>query len=666
MSKIDNNTINSIKSLALDMINSAGSGHPGVVLSSAPIMYTLFKNHLNIIPNNPNWINRDRFVLSSGHASALLYSTLFHAGYNIEIEELKQYRNLNSLTPGHPEVNVTPGVDVSTGLLGEGIANAVGMALASRYFAALVNKEKPKSKLIDYYTYCLCGDGDLLEGVSYEALSFASVQRLSNLIIIYDCNKVSLDGSTEITNYEDIEIRFEALDFNIIRVKNGNNYADINEALNAAKKGKKPAIVIIETTLGKDSLYEGTNKIHGTLTKEDYKNIKTKLKVSLDPFNIDNSLLQNFQNRINERVKKKYSTWQEEYNNIMVGNSDSLHEIINLLEKNEIRIDFDDSNFKISDDYEESLRISNSKILNFISPKSPFFLGGSADVATSTKTYLEKSSIMSSTNPLGKNICFGPREHAMASILNGMALSNLKVFASTFLAFSDYLKPAMRMSALMNLPVNYIFTHDSFYIGQDGPTHQPIEQLTMLRTIPNFLTFRPADINEVMGAWEFILKNHCATSLVISNEQRPKYKFTNAKFVKYGAYMIRKEKYHLDGIIIATGSEVKIALDIAQELFTKGIDIRVVSMPCMELFLKQNPKYEAQLLPNETPVFVIEAGSSIIWNRFASKPEYIFGINKFAQSGKKSDLEKYLKFNKNAILEKISSYLEKSINIDII
>ena len=304
--------------------------------------------------------------------------------------------------------------------------------------------------------------------------------------------------------------------------------------------------------------------------------------------------------------------------------------------------------------------------MNFISPKSPFFLGGSADLSSSCITNLDKSSIQSDEIRTGKIIYFGVREHPMGAILNGMALSNFKVFGSTFLAFSDYLKPAIRMSALMNLPVTYIFTHDSVYVGQDGPTHEPVEQLSMLRTIPNFITFRPADINEIMGSWEYILKNNCATALVISKEKRSKNKNTNAKFVKYGAYMIRKEKYRLDGIIIATGSEVEMAMEIAKELFTMGIDIRVVSMPSMELFLKQNSKYEEQLLPKEIPTFVIEAGSSLIWNRFASKPEYIFGVNKFGMSGKTDELIKYLKIDKNTILEKIANYLAKDINIDII
>jgi transketolase len=383
-------------------------------------------------------------------------------------------------------------------------------------------------------------------------------------------------------------------------------------------------------------------------------------------FTVLDSISTYLQNFINERVSEKYLTWQKNYNRVKEEGNVGLHAMINLLERNTFVIDFDDTKFKISDEYSEPLRDSNHKIMNFISPKNPFFLGGSADLSSSCKTNIDKSSIQTDENQVGKNIYFGVREHAMGAILNGMALSNLKVYGSTFLAFSDYLKPAMRMSALMNLPVTYIFTHDSIYVGADGPTHEPVEQLTMLRTIPNMLTFRPADINEIMGSWEYILKNNCATSLVISKETCPKEKNTNAKFVKYGAYMIRKEKYHLDGVIIATGSEVYMALEIARDLFAQGIDLRVVSMPCMELFLKQNPKYEAQLLPKNVPTFVIEAGSSLIWNRFASSPEFIFGINRFGMSGKASEVAKYLKFDKSTILEYIKNYLTKDLNIDII
>ena len=664
MSKQDISAINSIKLLGLDMIDKAKSGHPGIVLGAASTLYALYKDHLNVIPSKSNWINRDRFVMSAGHGSALLYSTLYHFGFDIEIEELKQFRRLNSLTPGHPEYRVTPGVDVSTGPLGQGIANAVGMALAERYLEALVKSVDKSSCLIDYYTYCFCGDGDLMEGISYESLSFASTQNLNKLIILYDSNRISLDEGTNVTFTEDIEIRFEALDFNILRVKNGNNYEDISSAIKIAKKSKRPSIIIINSTIGKDSLLEGTNKVHGKpLAKEDLANIRRKYNITKEAFVVEGAILNYLQSYINMRVTKKYNDWQEDYTSIKAGQN-KLQLMLNLLERNEFFIDFDDTKFKISDEYEEELRISNHKIMNFISPKTPFFLGGSADLSSSCKTSLDKSTRLSEEDPIGKNIYFGVREHAMGGILNGMALSNLKVFGSTFLSFSDYLKPAIRLSAMMNLPVTYIFTHDSVLVGEDGPTHQPIEQLTMLRTIPNFITFRPADINEIMGSWEFILKNNCATALVISKEKRKKYKNTNAKFVKYGAYMVRKEKYRLDGIIISTGTELEMAISIAKELYTIGIDLRVVSMPSFELFLKQSPRYEEQLLPKDVPTFVIEAGASLIWNRFATKSEYIFGIDKFGRSGQKDEVTKYLKYDEKLIMQQIQNYLTKMLDVD--
>ena len=667
MSKIDNEAINSIKVLALDMIDKAGSGHPGIVLGAAPILYALYKDHLNVIPSKPDWVNRDRFVMSAGHGSALLYSMLYHAGFNIDMDELKQFRSLNSLTPGHPEYKVTPGVDATTGPLGQGIGMAVGMAMAERYLNAIANIEKKNTKLIDYYTYCFCGDGDLMEGISYEALSFASTQNLNKLIILYDCNQVSLDSDTNITFTEDIAIRFEALDFDIFEVKNATDYTEVSKAIKQAKKSDRPSIIICHTIIGKDSINEGTNKVHGKpLTKEDLSNLKEKFKITSEPFTVDSKYKEHILNTINKRMAPIFKNWEEEYTDIKETNNFGLNSLFNLLERNAFVIDFDDTKFKISDEYSEELRESNHKIMNFISPKSPFFLGGSADLSSSCKTNLDKSTIQSPDNPVGKNIYFGVREHAMGAILNGMALSNLKVFGSTFLSFSDYQKPAIRMSALMNLPVTYIYTHDSIYVGEDGPTHEPVEQLTMLRTTPNFITFRPADINEIMGSWEYILKNNCPTALVLSKEKRSKLKNTNAKFVKYGAYMIRKEKFRLDGVIIATGSEVAMAVDISKELFTMGIDTRVVSMPSMELFLKQNPKYEEQLLPKDVPTFVIEAGASLIWNRFATKPEYIYGINRFGMSGKSEDVAKYLKFDKATILASIASFLTKDVSIDII
>lgn len=653
--------ISSIKMLGIDMINKAGSGHPGIVLGATPIIYALYLNELNVLANKPNWMNRDRFVLSCGHGSAMLYSMLHFAGFDITLDDLKRFRDVDSFTPGHPELNEALGVECSTGPLGQGIANAVGMALAERYFENICKSVDKKSKLVDYYTYVLCGDGDLQEGISYEALSFASTQKLNKLVVIYDSNKVQLDGDVKNSFTEEIEERFEALDFNIITVKNGNSVGEISSALKNAKKSDMPSIIIVNTKIGKDSSLEGSNVVHGKpLSAEETLDLKQKYKLSLEPFTYDEEIKNYVTDTIVNRVNKKYEKWLLEYNAAKDSRNKDLVNIINLLEKKEFSIDFDSTNYQINEKYNEEGRLSNEKVINFIAPKTRFFLGGSADLSSSTKTIIAKSRLMSSENPTGRNIAFGVREHAMGAILNGMAISGLRVFGSTFLSFADYLKPAMRMSALMKLPVTYVFTHDSVSIGADGPTHQPIEQLTMLRAMPNMTVFRPADINEIIGAWEYTIKSKEAVSIVISKEKMNILKHTNGKYVKYGAYIVRKEKYHLDGIIIATGSEVSTALKIAEELFTQGIDLRIVSMPSMELFLKQNPVYEEKLLPKDVKTITLEAGSTLMWHRFASDSKCTLGIDTFGISGKKDDALKFVGFDYNTLLMKIKNMFESN------
>lgn len=658
-SKIEK-AINSIKMFSIDMIHSAGSGHSGIVLGTTPTIYSLYTNVLNVSPKHPTWINRDRFVLSAGHGSAMLYSMLFFAGYNYSLEDMKRFRTLDSYTPGHPELNPDLGIECTTGALGQGVATAVGMALAEKYLESYCKSIDKKSKLIDYYTYVLCSDGDLEEGVSYEALSFAAAQKLNKLIVIYDANNVQLDGDVSNTFVEDVEARFESLDFDIFYVKNGNNVNDITNAMKAAKKGEMPSVIIINTTLGKDTEAEGTNKAHAKqLSEDEIKSLKENYKLSPEAFDYDEESLTYVTNTIATRMTKKYENWQLEYNRIKeTGNPDFI-KIINLLERGDFSVDFDSTKYQINDKYCEEGRTSNYKVMNFISPKTKFFIGGSADLATSTKAAIDKSGMMSNENPTGRNISYGVREHAMAAISNGLALSSMRVFASTYLTFADYLKPSMRMSCLMNLPVAYVFTHDTVGVGQDGATHEPVEQLTMLRTTPNMTVFRPADINEIMGAWECFLKQKGPISLVLSKEKLPILKHTNGKYVKYGAYIVRKEKFRLDAIIIATGSEVHTALKVAEELYTNGIDIRVVSMPSVELFLKQNPVYEEKLLPKDVKTITLEAGSTLMWNRFATNKDYALGIDTFGVSGKGDDVLKFLNFDYNSILIKIKQLLEK-------
>ena len=632
MSKIDNEAINSIKILALDMIDKAGSGHPGIVLGAAPVIYALYKDHLKVIPSKPDWINRDRFVMSAGHGSALLYSMLYHAGYDIDMEELKHFRELNSLTPGHPEYRVTPGVDASTGPLGQGIGIAVGMAMAERYLNAIVNIEKKNSNFIDYYTYCLCGDGDLMEGISYEATSLAGSLKLNNLIVLYDSNDISLDGKTKGVFDDDIIKRFEALNWNTILVKDGNLISNIDKAIEEAKNSDKPTLIQIKTILGDGSINENTNKVHGSpLDKDDITKLKLKLKIEPEEFYVDMEAKENFSKQISERSLKKYNLFNQlslEFNYTKQDNKIDLSHLVF------------DSNLK------ESLRVTNGKIMKEIERKLPNFIGGSADLSSSTKTIINN------------NINFGVREHAMGAILNGLALSNYYAFGSTFLVFSDYLKPSMRLSALMNLPVTYIFTHDSINIGQDGPTHQPIEQLISLRSIPNMNVFRPADAKEIVGSWEYIINNKKPSCLVLSRNEVSLNKLTNSKSVMYGGYIVRKEN-HLHATIISTGSEVELSIKIADYLYeTYKLDIRVVSMPNRELFLNQSKEYQESIVPKGYRTIVIEAGSKYGWEGFVYSDKYLITLDKFGCSGTSEEVLNEMEFSYDKILQKVIKLLK--------
>lgn len=628
---MDEKIINSIKGLSIDMINVAGSGHPGIALGAAPILYTLYAKHLNISLKDDDWINRDRFVLSAGHGSALLYSILFFAGY-LSIDNLKKFRQINSLTPGHPEIN-TPGVDASTGPLGQGIANAVGMAIASKYYSKAIDES------INYNTYVLCGDGDLMEGISYEAMSIAGNLNLNNLIVLYDSNNITLDGSTSISSIENVELRVRSMGWNYIKVIDGNSVEMISHAISLAKESTdKPTLIEIKTVIGNGSINENTNIVHGKpLSNEDILKLKEKLNLSTKPFNVDNKLLDYFQNEINNRTSKKYDEWK----NISLNVNVDLNNIVP----------------PFYEDMNESMRDTNSKIMNIISDNIISFIGGCADVASSTKAIVNNS-YFSKLNYGGKNICYGIREHAMAGITNGIALSGLLPFASTFLSFSDYMKPSIRMSALMNLPVTYVFTHDSIMIGEDGPTHQPIEQLTMLRSIPNLNVYRPSDANEIVGAWNEIIKNKKPSAIVLSRGNVPLLKGSNREDVSKGAYIIRKEKNRLDGIIIATGSEVSIAEKIAFEFEKEKIYLRVVSMPSISLFESNDIKYKESLLPAGYKKIVIEYGSSYSWYKYVYGEKYLININTFGKSGKADDILSNFELDYESVKNRIKKILK--------
>lgn len=655
--------VSNIKGLALDMISNAGSGHPGIVLSAAPILYTLFAHHLNINLNDINWANRDRFVMSAGHGSALLYATMFMAGYPLTIDDLKNFRRGGSKTPGHPEYGVTLGVDVSTGPLGQGIAMAVGMALAgkineSKFLTKARNRFDKNIKVFDHHVYVLCGDGDLMEGISSEAASLAGNLGLNNLIILYDSNQVCLDGATNHTFTENVRDRFEAFGFNTIYVKNGDSISDINKAINSAKSSSKPTLIEIRTVIGKGSLLENSNEVHGKpLTNEDLIQLKRKLHLSDEPFAYSDFLKQEMIKKVSEHSRKKYDEWAEEYKEIKENINYDFEYVLGHSHMN--TIDLTQHDFNFNNDYKEELRNTNQEIMEVIANKLPNFIGGSADLASSTKVYLRNKKDISKLDYTGSNIWYGVREHAMGAIMNGLALSNFKTYGSTFLSFADYVKPAMRLSALMHLDPTYIFTHDSVSIGSDGPTHQPVEQLAMLRAMPNINVFRPADAYEIIGVWNYIINTKGTPSVIALSKNKVGLLNTHPNNVFYGGYIIKKEMHQLHGIIIATGTEVHTALLLAENLKeTEGLDLRVVSMPCMELFLKQSEEYRLSVLPRGVRTIVIEAGSSFGWHQFVYNSSYLITIDDFGISGTKDEVLKYCHFDYDAIKERIIKLLK--------
>lgn len=648
----DEKIISAIKALSIAEISKAKSGHPGIALGAAPILYTLYSKHMMIDINDDKWINRDRFIMSAGHGSALLYATLYMSGFNLSIKDLKNFRQIDSNTPGHPEIGITPGVDCSTGPLGQGIATAVGIAAAERYLSEKFNK------LLDYKTYVLCGEGDLMEGISYEACSLAGNLKLGNLIVLYDSNNVTLDGDAKKSFDEDILKRFDAMGWHTDMVADGNNPILIDMAISKAKRRTdKPSFIEIKTIIGRDSLLQGTNKVHGSpLTKEDVRQLKDKLKLDNDLFSNISNLRKEMANFIRIRVTHDKKKWDTKYNAYLNSCDDETKRFLESLREDK-RYDITRL-FKEKTFEDDGLRNINGIIMNEIANNYPAFLGGSADLSSSTKTYLNKFGDFSSTNYAVKNFWFGVREHAMGAFINGLALSGLRPFCSTFLAFSDYLKPSIRMASLMNLPSTFVFTHDSVMIGEDGPTHQPIEQLPMLRSIPNHYVYRPCDANEIIGSWQTILNNDKPSSIILSRSKCKNLDVTDQLSVKKGAYIIRKEKKKLFGIIIATGSEVSLALDIAEKLSNKGMEIRVVSMPCMELFEEQPNSYKEEILPIGYKTFVIERSSKFGWHKYVYSDKYIMGLDSFGYSGKSEDVLKKLKLDDESIYKRIEKLLK--------
>ncbi len=648
--KIEEKIISEIKALGLDMIEEAGSGHPGIVLGAAPILYTLYLNHLKFDATNPDFYNRDRFIMSAGHGSSLLYSILYFAGYDLSLDDLKAFRRLNSKTPGHPEYKKTPGVEMTTGPLGQGFATAVGYAIAEKHTEALINR---KEKLIDYNIYCLCGDGDLMEGVSYEAASLAGSLKLDNLIVLYDSNKVTMDGKIDNVFDEDITLRFESMHWNVLTTSD--DPQDIDDAIIKAKESDKPTIIQVATTIGKDSSLAGSNKSHsGCFDKEEVTKIKTTLGVRDIPFTISNEAVEEFRGYIRERNKDLVTNFDERKETLAEEEISILDKLINP----DKSIKLTTLDYTKPDDNEELLRISAKKVLNSYSLISPLIIGGNADTSSSTKIYLNELTPFTKDNYVGRNINFGVREHAMASIANGLALAGYRPFVSTFLSFSDYLKPALRLTALMNLPVTYIFTHDSISIGQDGPTHQPVEQLVSLRAIPNMEVFRPADSNEVIGSFKTIYENNSPSSLIIGRNSIKILESTSISATSKGGYIVHNEERKLDGVIIATGEEVTLALEVMQLLKEKGYDLRVVSMPSIERYNNLTKEEKEELLPLGVKKFVIEKGSSYSWYSFVYKDSYLFTLDKFGASGKTEEVNSFYGFTKEEISLKIEALLK--------
>lgn len=645
--------VDNLRGLSIDMIHEAGSGHPGISLDSAPILYTLYAKHLKINPSDPNWINRDRFILSAGHASSLLYATLYMSGFDLSLDDLKKFRTLHSKTPGHPEYMVTPGVDMSTGPLGEGISSAVGMAMGECFLREYYRKQN--LNIFDYYTYVLCSDGDLLEGVSYEAMALAGTLKLNKLIVLYDSNKICLDGKVEDVNSVDMPKYFSSLNWNVL-MADGEDINSIDNAITRAKQGLLPTIIIVNTTIGKHSKYEGTNYIHGAkLSKEDITEIKNELGLRDIPFTVSSDSKEEMENMILSRNKEIYDKWQKDYELLDISIKNALEKIKN----HDLSLDNINFDYIYSEEESESLRSISSKILNLLADSNPMLLGGSADLSTTIQTKIDNGSIFSKDNYLGRNICYGVREHAMASIMNGLSLTGIRNFSSTFLAFSDYCKPAIRLACQMNLANVYLFSHDSITVGQDGPTHQPVEQLVSLRSMPNLEVLRPADVNEMIGIYKYVFsKKEGPSAIILSRNSTKTKENTSINEVKKGAYIVSKEEKELDAIIVSSGEELDLALDVSKELSEKGYGIRVVSMPSISLFQKQKSSYQEEIIPTNTKVFVIEASSSYSWYFLVNSKDYLFTVDEYGKSGTKEDLMKEYGFTSDKISSRIQNLLK--------
>ena len=652
--KDDFKAVNAIRTLSIAQIEKANSGHPGLPMGASPMAYALFNKVLKANPSNPSFFNRDRFVLSAGHGSAMLYALLHLSGYGVGIEDLKNFRQIGSITPGHPELGLTPGVEVVTGPLGQGIAQSVGLAAAEKHLAGLYNKED--IKIIDHYTYAICGDGDLMEGVSYEAMSLAGHLKLDKLIILYDSNDICLDGNLSTSFSESVKDRVLAQNWAYDRVEDGEDLEAILKAIEKAKENDKPSLIEIKTVIGFGSKNQGTNKVHGApLGAEDFEFAKKSYEWDSEDFVISDDIYETFKNGIGKRGAEANAAWDElleeyaekypaDYKELMAGINRELPE------------NFLDQVKKYShEDKPIATRASSGEILQDLAKVSRNIWGGSADLFSSNKTNIVDSASFKD-DPAGRNIWYGVREFAMAAIGNGiMAHGGSFHHVSTFFVFADYLKAAVRLSALSNLPLSYVMTHDSVAVGEDGPTHEPIEQLAMLRSIPNTLVLRPADANETRLAWKIALESKDKPVVIALTRQNvPNLEETEGlKSIEKGAYII-KDVENPELILIATGSEVAVAIECAKVLEKEGKAVRVVSMPSMELFRAQDASYKEKILPSEIRNRVsIEMGTSFGWGEFTGLDGLNISIDRFGISGPGGDVAKKLGFNTEDIVARI-------------
>lgn len=659
---IEQKSVNAIRVLAADTVQKANSGHPGMPLGSAAMAYELWANHLTHNPKNPKWVNRDRFILSAGHASSLLYSLLHLFGYGLTIEDMKNFRQDNSLTPGHPEYGHTVGVEATTGPLGAGMGMAVGMAMAQAHMAATFNTED--YNVIDHYTFVLGGDGCMEEGISSEAFSLAGTLGLSKLIVLYDSNNITIEGNTDLAFTEDVNKRMEAFGFQTLTVEDGNNLEEISKAIELAKSEKtKPSFITVKTKIAFGCpAKEGSESSHGSpLGEENVKALRDNLGwEEQEAFVIPQDVYDNFAQKA-----KKGQEAEDNWNKLFKAYCEKYPEKKGLWDKYFAVIDDEKllncDEFWSYEDKPQATRSLSGNMINRLAKIMPNFWGGSADLGPSNKTVIKDGGSFSKNNYLGRNIHYGVREFAMAAIANGITLyGGTKTFVGTFFVFSDYLKPMARLAALMKIPVTYVLTHDSIGVGEDGPTHEPIEQLAMLRAMPNINVFRPADAIETAAAWySAITSKNTPTVLALSRQNLPQIEGSSKEALKGGYIIAESIKAKPDAIIIASGSEVSLAVDAKKELMEKGFDIRVVSMPCMDIFEQQSDEYKEKILPQTVEKrLVVEAGSSICWGKYLGFKGKSVTIDTFGASAPANVLFKKYGFTVENVVNKALSMLK--------